>query len=139
MKKILSVFTVLFLFSCSSDDNGGSIDMQEILGRWHIYSIAENGGEEELFNHEPQCDKDFLDFKNTGVMERVSYFYYESIDVCEENYLSSGVYTVSGNKINISFESGSGYVWEVKTLTDNLLVVEQIDGGGVLEMKFTRE
>ncbi len=30
---LLSVFTVLFLFSCSSDDNGGGIDTNLLLGK----------------------------------------------------------------------------------------------------------
>ncbi|MFA7446517.1 MAG: hypothetical protein WCY89_11270 [Flavobacteriaceae bacterium] len=60
MKKIkftlLSVVAVLFLFSCSSDDNAGGVDTSNLLGKWYFYSVTDNGIE-ELYDHDgsPQC------------------------------------------------------------------------------------
>lgn len=130
MKKIkftlLSVFTVLFLFSCSSDDNGGSIDTQKLLGKWYFYSLTENG-EEELYDHDgsPQCGEDYLNFKSNGTLDDVMYEYY---DQCY-SYEDQATYSVSGNTLTMIYEDENGeedytVVCAVKTLNDTTLILE---------------
>ena len=140
MKKIkftlLSVFTVLFLFSCSSDDNGGSIDTQKLLGKWYFHSQTV-GGTSFPYNDHEDCGKDYLEFLENGIVKNVD------IWECEED-IEVADYFVSGNKINITFETGTEYEesveWTVKTLNNTTFVVEvQDEDMGLISAKFTRE
>lgn len=124
---LLSVFTVLFLFSCSSDDNGGGIDKSKILGKWYYFSHTENGIE-ELHDHDgfPLCGEDYLNLKSNNTLEDVMYEYYST---CHE-YIDEGTYTLSGNTLTLIFEEEEEeeenftVVCKVTTLNDTTLILE---------------
>lgn len=135
MKKIkftlLSVFAVLFLVSCGSDDNGG-IDTSKLLGKWYYHSFVVEGMTYPYNDHE-DCGKDYLDFLENGIVKNVD------IWECEED-VETAHYSVSGNKINIIFEEEESAEWIVKTLNNTTLVVEiQDEDMGKMSAKFTRE
>lgn len=140
MKKIkftlLSLLSVLFLFSCSSDDDKG-IDTSKLLGKWYIYSITENGTE-NLYENDCEDMKDYLNFKSTGFVDNIMYEYDETSFVCIP-YNDPASYNVSGNKIYITYEGEAGedaeLIWTVQTLNDNSLIVKELDG---IRVKFTR-
>lgn len=138
---LLSVFTVLFLFSCSSDDNGGGIDTNLLLGKWYIYSFVEND-EEELHQNECEDRRDYVHFKNGGVAESI----YNELDYLDgecNTYIDLATYTVSGDKINIVYEdedeNAESFSWTIITLNQTTLLVEEKNGGDIFRIKFTRE
>lgn len=130
MKKIkftlLSVFAVMFLFSCSSDDDNKGIDTTKLLGKWYYYSITDNGVE-ELYDHDgsPQCGEDYMNFKSNGTLDDVMFEHYSQC----HSYIDQAVYSVSGNTLTITFidedeEEESTYVCTVRTLNDDTLILE---------------
>ncbi len=132
MKKIkftlLSVFAVMFLFSCSSDDDKG-IDTGKLLGKWYIYSITENGIE-DLYENDCDDSRDYLNFKSNSFVDNIIYEYDETYFICIP-YNDPASYTISGKRIFIIYEGETGeeeLIWDITTLNDNSLIVKELDG-----------
>ena len=126
----------MFLFSCSSDDNGGSIDTQKLLGKWYFYSVTENGVE-HLYENDCDDSRDYLNFKSNSFVDNIIYEYDETYFMCI-SYNDPASYTISGKRIFIIYEGETGeeeLIWDITTLNDNSLIVKELDGTTV---KLTR-
>lgn len=137
-EKFLSGLLIAFLFvGCSSDDNGGSsVDINKLYGKWYYHSQTIGGHTIPYDDHEP-CGKDYLEFLENGIVRNVDVW------DCEED-VDVAPYSVSGNKINITFDEGTEYEetieWTVKTLNNSTLEIEGVDEDfGKVSAKFTRE
>lgn len=133
MKKIkftlLSVFAVLFLVSCSSDDNEGGIDTNLVLGKWYKHSFTLNGETLPFQNHE-NC-KDYWEFFEDGTLKTVI------IWDCAFEYEDINTYSISGNILTTDY---NGQVENVKIikLTNSELLLESNSEEGDFKLKFTR-
>lgn len=120
MRKIklfsLALITGL-LFSCSSDDNGGTTTSGEIAGKWFNKEYVVAGQTIPYDDHE-ECGKDFIEFSsnNTGR--------YVDINECEEES-DAFTYAKDGNKLVITQLDG----------VENAEIVEL--SSTTLKLKFT--
>lgn len=133
MKKIkftlLSVFAVLFLVSCSSDDNENGIDTTLILGKWYKHSVIHNGETYPVQQH-GDC-RDYWEFFENGTLKSVI------IWDCAEEYEDMYTYSISGDILTTDYNGQVDNVKIVK-LTNSELTLEGSVSEDVTRIKFTR-
>lgn len=137
MKKISSVFlTLLFLVSCSSDDDSSSTGVT-IYGKWHQKEVTINNITIPYDDHEP-CGKDYIEFYDHNKIR--------SVDVwnCEEDTDWIGTFTKTNNFLTLS-NGIENRIVEIIELTSEALAYKydhDENGDGVDEHyieKFTRQ
>ena len=111
---LTTIFTLLFITSCSSDDDKGSVS---ILGKWYIHSFIYEG-ETELHENECATKKDQVEFKDNGSI--VKYIYDEDCDL----YSNQQEWSKNGNTLIIDGEEFS-----VIELTNSTLKLKDLGYG----------
>lgn len=123
------------LTACSSDDDGGSGNYEElIVGSWKIVKEYE-GGEWDIYDPDEIEDIYFFGPNGTGYNEG-----WETFDGNLYDWEDEFTYELSGNRLTISYESYSETdSWVIEKLTDTELVVQEEEDGDVEEkIYFTR-
>ena len=118
MKKFFSlILGLVLLASCSSDDNGNSVDASKLTNKKWFQVSTQVFGLTIPYEHENiQCGKDYYMFETNGVLKTA---YYDD-DCSEDIYLDT--WKLEGNKITIT-EDGDIIVGTVVTLNSTSLVV----------------
>lgn len=107
MKKLkivlLSVLTLgLSLASCSGDDDNGTTD-GKIEGKWIYTKVGVMNGNNELLidypEHEPGCDKNYVEITADGKWKDVSFFG----DECTKES-NEGSWTRNGDSVTITLD-----------------------------------
>ena len=132
MKKIFSlVLGLVFLASCSSDDNNDSVDASKLTNKKWIPVSTKVLGMTIPYEHENiECGKDYNMFETSGVFKTVYY----NLDCSEDIYLDT--WKLEGNKIT-TIEDGTITVATIVKLDANSLVVTAMvdaDENGTDEM-----
>lgn len=115
MKKLIGLGLALALFaSCSDDDSGSSVSMNQLQKKWYPTKTTINGVDFPYDDHE-DCGNDYIEFVEGGV--------FKEVDVWDCDVLTdTGTYTVEGKKITTVVD-GYTEVATIKTLNSNTLVV----------------
>ena len=123
-KKFIGIFTLLFSFSltsCVKDKN------HNLIGKYHTQSIISITNPVMYTNNGAVVDelviKDFLKRKN------VPYFIFDSVFETSTSLINLNIH--DNNKINIYGVVDTIYA-EITNVTNNLLIIEQIDSIGAL-------
>lgn len=143
MKKLYTLlaiaFVSVFVFSCSSDDNGSkNITADQMIGKWIItdYSDSQIKSLAELVKVEPCGDRDVFDFSTNGIL----YFSYAYGTNCSSSGTNNLKYSLSGNLLT-TVEEGAGYnpntdyivKYQVVAVTSSTLILKAVyvdDGYG---------
>lgn len=118
MKKIFTLaLGFLILASCSSDDNGSSIDASKFTDKkWYAVSIKVLGQTIPADSDYPECGREYIMFKTGGVFA-TSYFNED----CQE-FVEVGSWVLDGKTIATN-QDGSITNAKIKKLTDTQLQV----------------
>lgn len=119
MKKanlLFGIFIALIIFSCSSDDDSSNAGENNLLGEWILVNQIYDGQNEELSECELQ---ETLTFNSNGTL--ISY--YTDLDPCQF-FSETQQYEVDGNELKILFGEGSDFRYNILTLTENNLSIE---------------
>jgi hypothetical protein len=131
MKKsiLLLTFTILTLFSCSSSDDGASINPEEIVGTWNLDS-ATIGGDEVGSSYKIQ-------FTST---QRAKFYYQNptSNTTFGPDIIENGDYTLNSNFLNISWDESGSTQYQILELTSNKLKIKSVDFGETLIEVYTK-
>ena len=92
MKKFLILLLSISLFTaCSDDDDSGSNDGSEIVGKWFLESLRPIGGQNTLTS----CNQDsYIEFNSDGTGS--SEFYEETEGACNSDGENSGSWSYNG-------------------------------------------
>ena len=102
MKKITLLLSLAFLaFSCSDDDDSGSVSSADLIGTWTLVSLSEDGVAIELDECE---DNDTITFSDTQVVS--ASYYFDGTD-CVLDGADTNDYNVSGNTLTVFDEYDS--------------------------------
>jgi hypothetical protein len=127
MKKLLFLFTAITLFSCSKneDDNSASTT-SNIVGKWHLTSILEDG--KPITGYTCNTDYDIDEFTSDGRVI-AKYSKENSSKVCIQ-YTENSNYTISENILTDVEKKGDIKIYEakykIKELTATSLKLEEI-------------
>lgn len=123
-KTILSSAFVLFtLFSCSSSDDGATIDSSELVGTWMLESATING--EEVGSS----------YKIQFTSAQRAKFYYQnptSNTTFGPDIIENGDYTLNNNSLNIAWDESGSSQYQVLELTSSKLKMKSVDAGETL-------
>ena len=122
MKNIFYIILIaLACTSCSKDDsneNSGTI-----IGKWNYNQVSATINGELLVGDYPGnaegCPKDFLDFKENGIISLTDY---EKVSNLCQIELVDGTYAVSGNSVSVSID-GANFSGQITQLTSTDMVV----------------
>ncbi len=109
----LSFLCVIWITSCSSDDNNDPNDTVSILGEWNLTSI--NGNPDDVF-----CPKTLFITENTYTE---SEYFNEN---CDEMSSFTKNYTLNENTFTILNDDIQDIDFEITTLTEDVLTWETI-------------
>lgn len=130
IKVLLVAFVLggLTLTSCSSDDNAStpaSINAKWTPTKTVIKIGASQEVSEDYANNQEGCDKDYVEFSETGGIFKDKYFYKNGSNVCvEDDAAAPGTFNKSGDVLIIDAdESTYDGTYKVTTLTNNTLVI----------------
>jgi len=118
MRKLFTLSLLALLFAACSDDDGPSVDMNQLTRKWYPVS-ANYEGVEFPYEH-GECAKDYLEFFADLTDKFVEH------DECTP-YIDEGTYTVSGNTITRTDEWGDPTTVTVTRLTATEFVIEGSD------------
>lgn len=135
MKQLKFVSALVFaicLFSlsaCSDDNDGPSYSNEEIEGYWeltHQQWIETIDGETDTYGstYTPSGEY-FIYFGESESGDGFMNSYGDQI--MEVNGYREFTYSLSGNKINVDFESRSSEVWTIESVGDDTLTLSWID------------
>ncbi len=135
MKKIKVVLATLImagltLTSCSSDDSSGTA--ASIVGKWNeTKTVTKISGSTvtQTYENEEGCDKDFVEFKAGGTLDRVTYFTNASDD-CEASSQTGVGYTKTDDVLVINGSIYEGTYEITKLSGSELRVVTEDNTGG---------
>ncbi len=121
MKKFLILLLSISLFAaCSDDDDSGSSDGSEIVGKWFLESVRPIGGQNTLND----CNQNsYIEFNANGSGN--SEFFEESEGNCESEGVTPG---------NWSYNGGSSYTFFVPSVGNT---TGNINFNGSTEFIFT--
>lgn len=128
----MAVFGAALMFSCSSDDDGGSGGTSgELLGKWYNHSYRVAGVNIPYDDHETcdgQVTKDYVEFLSTTTGRFVDVW-----NCVEES--DAFTYTRSGNMITVTdgdFEE-TATITALTSTTLELQIIYDFDGDGTDE------
>jgi hypothetical protein len=125
MKKALLGLSFFLMLSCSSDDEK-KISSNEIVGKWHLVDILENG--KPISGYSCNKELDITEFTSDG-SSVTKYSDKNSSNVCVQ-YSESGTYTVVDNILTDTQKNGNVIIYEakykIKELTSTSLKLESI-------------
>lgn len=130
MKKIkflvAAFIAVAFSASCSSDDSEDLLG-GDLTARWNqTKTIIEISGEsfrQDYDSNEPGCDKDFIEFTDSGQLNDVVFFR-NSSEVCTADAAVQQTYARTDNTLVISGGEFGG-TYEIIRLTNSELRIQQ--------------
>lgn len=117
MKKyILGLVLVMFLSTCSSDDNGSrAINANNLIGKWYLKGGTVNGGAFENYNHDCATSKDYQEFFANGNLDFVAY------DIeCEVNDTNSSEWSLNGNVLTVSSPEFDPMVYSYEYIVESI-------------------
>lgn len=127
MKKLLFLFATIALLSCSKNDDDNSTPTNgNIVSKWHLIDILENGKSVSGYS----CNKEFdiTEFTSNG-QSITKYSDKNSSNVCTQ-YTDNGTYTISDNILTDVQKNGTIKIYEakykIKELTATSLKLEEI-------------
>lgn len=127
MKKVLLGFVLIGMLSCSKNDDDNSTPASgNIVSKWHLIDILENGKPISGYS----CNKEFdiAEFTSSG-QSITKYSDKDSKNICVQ-YTDNGTYTVSDNILTDTQKYGSIKIYEakykIKELTSTTLKLETI-------------
>lgn len=133
MKKIKTVLVAfvlagLTLTSCSSDDSPST--PASANGKWTpVKTVTKIGASQEVsenyVNNQEGCDKDYVEFTETGGIFKDKYFYKNGSNECvEDEAAAPGTFNKSGDVLIINAEE-SVYdgTYKITNLTNSNLVI----------------
>ena len=130
MKKFLGLALVAVAFASCSDDDGPSVDMNQLVKKWYVstYTIE---GVAMPDDNEP-CGKDNIEFFANGTLTTVDVYDCNGNTPVSDN--ESGTYTVDGQKVtlNIDGDSTTATVTELTGSTLKVTYEEDWSGDGTL-------
>jgi hypothetical protein len=128
MKKLLSLAMAAALLMSCSDDDGPSVNMDELTGQKWYYNSYKVAGQTIPYDDNETCGKDYLEFFANGVVN--------DVDIWDcEPYVDSAAYNVTGKTITIIMD-GDMITGTIKELTSKKLIIEDTfdyDGDGTDE------
>jgi len=104
MKKFLGLGLLAIAFaSCSDDDAGSTIDMNQLTKKWYTstYSV---GGVAMPDDNEP-CGKDNIEFLAEGILKAVEVYDCNGNTPVTDSY--TGTYTVNGHEVTLTLDGDS--------------------------------
>ncbi|RZK06333.1 MAG: hypothetical protein EOO46_15360 [Flavobacterium sp.] len=133
MKKIKTVLVAfvlagLTLTSCSSDDSPST--PASVSGKWTpVKTVTKIGPSQEVsenyVNNQEGCDKDYVEFTETGGIFKDKYFYKNGSNACvEDDAAAPGTFNKSSDVLIINAEE-SVYdgTYKITNLTNSNLVI----------------
>ena len=143
MKKFIlpSILAFGLLFSCNNDDDS-SIDNASIVGTWSFvkyqtqYSKDNKIVDQYIAN---ECDsKNTYTFSKDNKYSSIEYDT-DANNVCKIDWTEEGTYSISGNKVRLTYKDGGSGEGEISKLTKNELILksdygEDLDGDGKNEI-----
>lgn len=132
MKKLFLLLLASMVFGCSNDDdNGESIDYDQLTKKWYFVSETVDGTTNLYDDHEA-CGKDYIEFLDDGT------FYYVDIFGCDANEpladTSEAVWVREGNQITVT--TVGEQVFTIRRLTSSVFEFEVVydhDNNGTTE------
>ncbi|MFN7045238.1 MAG: lipocalin family protein [Flavobacterium sp.] len=131
MRKIIICLFVLILFSCSNDDDkienpidNPSFSVDLLINRWKYDQVNING-QQYLYGHQPNCQKDEFTFANNeGQIRQYSDLIFIN-DICSS---SSTVmeWKIKEDKISLYFGTQKIIDYKVISLTSNSFVYSYV-------------
>ena len=131
MRKIIICLFVLILFSCSNDDDkienpidNPSFSLDLLINRWKYDQVNING-QQYLYGHQPNCQKDEFTFANNeGQIRQYSDLIFIN-DICSS---SSTVmeWKIKEDKISLYFGTQKIIDYKVISLTSNSFVYSYV-------------
>ncbi|MBC5839743.1 lipocalin family protein [Flavobacterium muglaense] len=127
MKKLLFLFASITLLSCSkNDDDNSTSTTGNIVAKWHLTSILENG--KPITGYTCNTNFDITEFTSSG-QSITKYSDKNSSNVCTQ-YTDNGTYTLSDNILTDVQKNGTIKIYEakykIKELTATSLKLETI-------------
>lgn len=122
MKKFLYITLIaLFIASCSKDDTDDSAGT--LIGKWNYNQVSATINGELMVGdypgNEEGCPKDFLNFKENGIITLTDYNKINNSCIFE---MVDGTYAVSGNSVSVSIDGGN-FSGEITQLSNTDMVV----------------
>ena len=120
--------------SCSSDDDGPS-NNGTIEARWNPVKTTVKVGSSSTITqnyegNEPGCDKDYIEFVDGGVLNRVSSFR-DADEICQTSSASTVAnWSKTDDMVTITGDTSYAGTYEVTRLTNSELRLEEIDNTG---------
>lgn len=137
MKNVSILFLsalALSLGSCGSDDNGNPTHTDaSIVGKWTYSKFGEGTNVIDYDDHEPGCDKDYIELTANGVFRDVDY---DSFNAPCERFVDSGTYLKDGNTLTVTYDGEQVDNSNILLLTDTELKIQGQDGDVIW---FTRQ
>lgn len=128
MKKFLGLAMAATLLVSCSDDDGPSVNLDNLVGQRWYYNSYKVSGETIPYDDNEPCGKDYMEFFANGVAN--------DVDVWEcDPYLTTAAYNVAGKTLTI-ITNGEMVTSTIKELTSRKFVIEDtfdFDGDGTEE------
>ncbi|MDH2207123.1 MULTISPECIES: lipocalin family protein [Empedobacter] len=143
MKKFIlpSIFAFGLLFSCNNDDDS-SINSESIVGTWSFVKyqtqFSKDNHIEDQYLADECSSKDSYTFTKDNKYSAIGYDS-DRNNICEIDWTEEGTYSISGNKVRLTYKDGGSGEGEISKLTKNELILksdygEDLDGDGKNEI-----
>ncbi|MES2487782.1 MAG: lipocalin family protein [Bacteroidota bacterium] len=131
MKKLMSLgFVLVCLASCSSDDDGPAVSLDNLQKRWYNVSTIV-GGQTIPYDGNESCGKDYMEFQAAGVLKEVDVY-----DCQEDPDTTMGTYTASETTLTTVLE-GETITYTIKELNASSLRVATTFNGAEITYVYT--
>jgi hypothetical protein len=133
MKKIIILFLVFILSSCTKSKNDEIATVYPITGKWYYKETVINGTNFPYTDHEI-CGKDYIEFYGSNSIKSIDIFN------CVDDLDWLGTYSRNGNTLIINNGTESVNT-EILELTANSLIYKynyDNDGDGVTEVTISK-
>jgi hypothetical protein len=133
MKKILGLGLLALAFASCSDDDGPSVNLNELTKKWYFHSYVVDGEEfpyEE--DEELTCAESYLEFKTDNTT--VSYEVYGCDGDTPVAWTDNGTYSVEGNQLTANLYGDGNETATITELTSSTLKISyEYTEDGVIE------
>jgi len=138
MKKLnlfLALTVVFTLFSCGNDDDG-TVNTSDLIGKWGLISRVQQGSEASLDN----CEKsDNIEFKSDGTYKEE--IYAPSAGQCVSDGVYSGTWSESSNTLTLKYTDEGDSITDVAKflIVDNKLTITYNDEDYILILTYEKK